>query len=78
VTEAQGVIFSLNVFFFFFFLLVCYYSCLADLAVRFPGVQRPVDEYGPDRAAAAAGAKEEDGDDDDFDLFGDDDEEEVN
>ena len=39
-----------------------------SLVLRFPGVQKPLDQYGP--AAAPA----EDDDDDDIDLFGSDDE----
>ena len=51
-------------------------------AVSFPGVQKPIDSYGPATgsgagdAAAAADDDDDDDDDDDFDLFGEDDEEE--
>lgn len=45
----------------------------------FPGIQKPLDQYGPAIAATdSAPAKDaEDDDDDDFDLFGSDDEEAV-
>lgn len=44
------------------------------LLCSFPGVQRPIGEYGPSAAATAPSAKAGgDDDDDDFDLFGDDD-----
>lgn len=53
-------------------------SYSADLKLAFPGVQRPINEYGPSQSTAAtsakAAAKDDDDDDDDFDLFGDDDE----
>jgi len=45
--------------------------------ISFPGVQKPLDEYGPSGDGAAAPAKGADDDDDDFDLFGSEDEEEV-
>lgn len=57
----------------FFFCCVC----------SFPGVQRPIDEYGSGAPAPASAATngdaggDDDDDDDDFDLFGDDDEEAV-
>lgn len=38
---------------------------------RWPGVQKPLDQYGPDSSAKPpAAAKQEADDDDDFDLFG--------
>ena len=46
----------------------------------FPGVQKPLDDYGPSSTSVggAAPAKDAgDDDDDDFDLFGSEDEEEV-
>lgn len=42
-----------------------------SLVLRFPGVQKPLDQYGP---AAAKEEEDEDDDDDDIDLFGSDDE----
>ena len=54
-----------------------------SLLRRWPGVQKPIDQYGPEgvatggaKAAEAAAGGDED-EDDDFDLFGDDDEDEV-
>ena len=50
-----------------------------SLLRRWPGVQKPIDQYGPEGVATggaeAAGGDEDE--DDDFDLFGDDDEDEV-
>ena len=43
---------------------------------RFPGVQKPLDQYGPSETSGGGGGDGGD-DDDDFDLFGSDDEEEV-
>lgn len=40
---------------------------------RFPGVQKPIDQYGSSTDAAVGGAKVDD-DDDDFDPFASDDE----
>ena len=48
-----------------------------SLVLRFPGVQKPLDQYGPAAAAAGGGAakeEEDEDDDDDIDLFGSDDE----
>ena len=41
---------------------------------RFPGVQKPLDQYGPASGAAAGKVEEDEDDDDDIDLFGSDDE----
>ena len=45
----------------------------------FPGVQKPLDEYGSSSTSVggAAPAKDSGDDEDDFDLFGSEDEEEV-
>ena len=49
----------------------------------FPGIQKPLDQYGPEAADASDSAPAKDAedagedDDDDFDLFGSDDEEAV-
>ena len=52
------------------------------LECSFPGIQKPLDQYGPEAAdasdsAPAKDAEDADEDDDDFDLFGSDDEEAV-
>ena len=41
---------------------------------RFPGIQKPLDQYGGKSAPAPAADDDDEDDDDDFDLFGDDDE----
>ena len=41
---------------------------------RFPGVQKPLDQYGPQASGGGKEEEEEEDEDDDFDLFGDDDE----
>ena len=41
---------------------------------RFPGVQKPLDQYGSASGGGAASKEDEDDDDDDIDLFGSDDE----
>lgn len=43
---------------------------------RFPGVQRPVTEYGPKGGQEVPPAESGEVEEDDFDLFGDDDDEE--
>jgi len=57
---------------------VCTPMC-SLLVLSFPGVQKPLDEYGPSSSdtGGAASAKDAGDDDDDFDLFGSEDEEEV-
>jgi len=53
-----------------------YSNLLHDFS--WPGVQKPLDQYGPEGVSTPApAAAAADGDDDDFDLFGEEDEEEV-
>ena len=51
------------------------------LECSFPGIQKPLDQYGPEAADASDSAPAKDAEDadedDDFDLFGSDDEEAV-
>ena len=52
----------------------CVCVCVTVCVYRFPGVQKPLDQYGPKGSAANGPTASKD---DDFDLFGSDDEEEV-
>ena len=58
---------------------ICVYFMYISLGLSFPGVQKPLDDYGPSSTSVgrAAPAKDAGDDDDDFDLFGSEDEEEV-
>ena len=50
---------------------------IQNCCFRFPGVKKPIDQYGPASASGGGDGKDddEDDDDDDFELFGSDDEE---